>query len=58
MLGTALTFNGDPRNGRALLLRAIELREQLNAEPQLRAYLGAGLASPASTTVLGRCSHS
>ena len=43
MLGTALTFNGDPRNGRALLLRAIELREQLNAEPQLRAYLGAGL---------------
>ena len=43
MLGTALTFNGDLRNGRALLLRAIELREQLNAEPQLRAYLGAGL---------------
>ena len=43
MLGTALTFNGDPRNGRALLLRAIELREQLRAEPQLRAYLGAGL---------------
>jgi GMP synthase-like glutamine amidotransferase len=43
MLGTALTFNGDPGNGRALLLRAIELREQLHAEPQLLAYLGAGL---------------
>jgi tetratricopeptide (TPR) repeat protein len=43
MLGTALTFNGDPRKGRALLLRAIELREQLHAEPQLSAYLGAGL---------------
>ena len=43
MLGTALTFNGDPRNGRALLLRALERREQLSAEPQLRAYLGAGL---------------
>jgi GMP synthase-like glutamine amidotransferase len=43
MLGTALTFNGDPRNGRSLLLRAVELREQLTAEPQLCAYLGAGL---------------
>ncbi|MGB6703349.1 AAA family ATPase [Methyloceanibacter sp.] len=43
MLGTALTFNGAPRDGRALLLRAIELREHLHAEPQLRAYLGAGL---------------
>src|SRR5262245_1596125 len=43
MLGTALTFNGDPRSGRALLLQALELREQLHAETQLRAYLGAGL---------------
>jgi tetratricopeptide (TPR) repeat protein len=43
MLGTALTFSGDPRKGRALLLRAIELREQLHGEPRLRAYLGAGL---------------
>ena len=43
MLGTALTFNGDPRKGRALLFQAIELHEQLHAEPQLRAYLGAGL---------------
>src|SRR5262249_47295577 len=43
MLGTALTFNGDPRSGRALLLRALELREQLHEEPQLSAYLGAGL---------------
>jgi GMP synthase-like glutamine amidotransferase/tetratricopeptide (TPR) repeat protein len=43
MLGTALTFNGDPRNGRTLLLRAVELREQLTAEAQLYAYLGAGL---------------
>src|SRR5262249_25855541 len=43
MLGTALTFNGDPRRGRALLLRALELREQLHEEPQLSAYLGAGL---------------
>jgi GMP synthase-like glutamine amidotransferase/tetratricopeptide (TPR) repeat protein len=43
MLGTAMTFNGDPRNGRTLLLQAFELREQLHAEPQLRAYLGAGL---------------
>src|SRR5262249_50480373 len=42
MLGTALTFHGDPRNGHALLLRALALREQLNAEPQLIAYLGAG----------------
>jgi tetratricopeptide (TPR) repeat protein len=43
MLGTALTFNGDLRNGRALLLRATEFHERLHAEPQLRAYLGAGL---------------
>jgi GMP synthase-like glutamine amidotransferase/tetratricopeptide (TPR) repeat protein len=43
MLGTALTFNGDPRNGRTLLLQAVNLREQLTAEPQLCAYLGAGL---------------
>jgi tetratricopeptide (TPR) repeat protein len=43
MLGTALTFKGDPRNGRTLLLRAIELREQLHAESLLHAYLGAGL---------------
>jgi GMP synthase-like glutamine amidotransferase/tetratricopeptide (TPR) repeat protein len=43
MLGTALTFKGDPRSGRTLLLRAIELREQLHAEPLLHAYLGAGL---------------
>src|SRR5262245_5827168 len=43
MLGTALTFNGDPRSGRALLLQALELRKQLHAEPQLSTYLGAGL---------------
>jgi GMP synthase-like glutamine amidotransferase len=43
VLGTALTFNGDLCKGRTLLLRSIELRDQLQAEPQLRAYLGAGL---------------
>jgi tetratricopeptide (TPR) repeat protein len=43
MLGTAQTFNGDLRSGRALLLHALELREQLFAEPELRTYLGAGL---------------
>jgi hypothetical protein len=43
MLCTALTFQGDPRNGRTLLLRAIELRDQLHGESLLHAYLGAGL---------------
>ena len=42
VLGTALTFIGDPDTGRAHLLRAAEFRDQLHSEPQMRAYLGAG----------------
>ena len=42
VLGTALTFTGDPSSGRAHLLRAAEFSDQLQADPQMRAYLGAG----------------
>jgi tetratricopeptide (TPR) repeat protein len=42
VLGTALTFNGDPDAGRALLLRAAEFDDQLRTDHQMRAYLGAG----------------
>ncbi len=53
VLGTALTFTGDPSSGRAHLLRAAEFSDQLQADPQMRAYLGAGFASSASTIVHG-----
>lgn len=41
-LATTLTFSGDPSAGHALLLRAAEFSDQLKADPQMRAYLGAG----------------